>query len=100
MDILFRWTGQDSGTSSEGVTSSGCPTSDGHPFGQVDCMDRSVGQAWSVRIGCAMDVPWMFIGQVDWTGQLDKPGQSGRVVQWMSHGRPLDWTGQWDKPSQ
>ena len=38
-------------------------------------LDRTVGQAWSVRVGCPMDVPWMSIGQVDWTGQWDKPGQ-------------------------
>ena len=38
-------------------------------------LDGTVGQAWSVRVGCPMDVPWMSIGQVDWTGQWDKPGQ-------------------------
>ena len=38
-------------------------------------LDRTVGQAWSVRVGCPMDVPWTSIGQVDWTGQWDKPGQ-------------------------
>ena len=38
-------------------------------------LDRTVGQAWSVRVGRPMDVPWMSIGQVDWTGQWDKPGQ-------------------------
>ena len=96
---LDRWTGQDSGTSlvSEGGMSSGCPSdkwtgrdsgtslvseggmSSGRP---VDVhwtggLDRTVGQAWSVRVGCPMDVdvPWMSIGQVDWMGQWDKPGQ-------------------------
>ena len=38
-------------------------------------LDGTVGQAWSVRVGCPMDIPWMSIGQVDWTGQWDKPGQ-------------------------
>ena len=47
-----------------------------------------MGQAWSVRVGCPLD-RWtgqdsgtslvseggMSIGQVDWTGQWDKPGQ-------------------------
>ena len=51
-------------------------------------LDRTVGQAWSVRVGCPLD-RWtgqdsgtslvseggMSIGQVDWTGQWDKPGQ-------------------------
>ena len=68
-----RWTGQDSGTSlvSEGGTSNGRPM-DVHWTGGLD---RTVGQAWSVRVGRPMDVPWMSIGQVDWTGQWDKPGQ-------------------------
>ena len=44
----------------------------------------------------------MHIGQVDWTGQWDKLGQSVRVgcptdVPWTSNGQ-VDWTGQWDKP--
>ena len=38
-------------------------------------LDGTVGQAWSVRVGSPMDVPCMSIGQVDWTGQWDKPGQ-------------------------
>ena len=38
-------------------------------------LDRTMGQAWSVRVGCPMDVPWTSIGQVDWTGRWDKPGQ-------------------------
>ena len=69
---LDRWTGQDCGTSlvSEGRMSNGCPM-DVHWTGGLD---RTVGQAWSVRVGCPMDVPWMSIGQVDWTGQWDKPG--------------------------
>ena len=29
----------------------------------------------SVRVGCPVDVPWTTIGQVNWTGQWDKPGQ-------------------------
>ena len=41
----------------------------------TDGLDRTVGQAWSVRVGCPMDVPWTSIGQMDWTGQWDKPGQ-------------------------
>ena len=70
---LDRWTGQDSGTSlvSEGEMSNECPM-DVHWTGGLD---RTVGQAWSVRVGCPMNVPWMSIGQVDWTGQWDKPGQ-------------------------
>ena len=71
--VLVRWTGQDSGTSlvSEGGMSNG------HPVGVhwTGGLDRTVGQAWSVRVGCPMDVPWTSIGQVDWTGQWDKPGQ-------------------------
>ena len=55
-------------------------------------LDGTVGQAWSVRVGCPMDVPWMSIGQVDWTGQWDKPGHAVRVgcpmdVPWMSIGQ-------------
>ena len=58
-----RWTGQDSGTSlvSEGRMSNGRPV-DVHWTGGLD---RTVGQAWSVRVGCPMDVPWTSIGQVD-----------------------------------
>ena len=81
-------------------------------------LDRTVGQAWSVR----RDVQWTSIGQVDWTGQWDKPGQRGWRcpvgVHWtggldrtvgqawsvrVDSGRPLDrWIGQgqWDKPGQ
>ena len=74
MDV--PWTsigGQDSGTSlvSEGGMSNGRPV-DVHSTGGLD---RTVGQAWSVRVGCPMDVPCTSIGQVDWTGQWDKPGQ-------------------------
>ena len=70
---MDRWTGQDSGTSlvSEGGMSNGCPM-DVHRTGGLD---KTVGQAWSVRVGCPMDVPWTSIGQVDWTGQWDKPDQ-------------------------
>ena len=89
---LDRCTGQDSGTSlvSEGGMSMmdvpwtsirqvdwtgqslrvGCPM-DVHCTGGLD---RTVGQALSVRVGCPMDVPWTSLGQVDWTGQWDKPG--------------------------
>ena len=69
---LDRWTGQDSGTSlvSEGGMSNGRPM-DVHWTGGLD---RTVGQAWSVRAGCPMDVHGTSIGQVDWTGQWDKPG--------------------------
>ena len=66
-------------------------------------LDRTVGQAWSVRVGSPMDVPWMSTGQVDWTGQW---GQAWSVrvgcpmdIPWMSIGQ-VDWTGQWDKPGQ
>ena len=38
-------------------------------------LDRTVGQTWSVRVGCPMDVHGTSIGQVDWTGQWDKPGR-------------------------
>ena len=74
MDV--HWTGgldRTVGTSlvSEGGMSNGRPM-DVHWTGGLD---RTVGQAWSVRVGCPMDVPWMSIGQVDWTGQWDKPGQ-------------------------
>ena len=59
---LDRWTGQDSGTSlvCEGGMSNGCPV-DVHWTGGLD---RTVRQAWSVRVGCPMDVPWTSIGQV------------------------------------
>ena len=57
---LDRWTGQDSGISSEGGMSNGCPM-DVHWTGSLD---RTVGKAWSVR--------------VTWD------------VQWTSHGHPLD----------
>ena len=75
-DVIYR---QDSGTSlvSEGGMSNGRPM-DVHWTGGLD---RTVGQAWSVMggcpmmVGCPMDVPWTSIGQVDWTGQWDKPGQ-------------------------
>ena len=62
---LDRWTGQDSGTS---LVSEGGMSMDVHWTGGLD---RTVVQAWSVRVGC----PWMSIGQVDWTGQWYKPGQ-------------------------
>ena len=70
---MDRWTGHDSETSlvCQGGMSNGCPM-------DVDWMgglDRTVGQAWSVRVGCPMDAPWTSNGQVDWTGQWDKPGQ-------------------------
>ena len=47
---LDRWTGQDSGTSlvSKGGMSNGRPM-DVHWTGGLD---RTVGQAWSVRVGC------------------------------------------------
>ena len=62
---LDRWTGQNSKTSlvSEGGMSNG-HLMDIHWTGGLD---QTVGQAWSVRVGCAMDVPWMSIGEVDWT---------------------------------
>ena len=71
--VIDLWTGQDSGTNlvSEGGMANGRPM-DVHWTGGLD---RTVGKAWSVRVGCPMDVPWMSIGQVDWTGQWDKPGQ-------------------------
>ena len=92
---MDRWTGQDSGTSlvSEGGTSNGRPM-DVHWTGGLD---RTVGQAWSVRVGCPLD---------RWTGQ--DSGTSLVSEGGMSNGRPmdvhwtggLDWTGQWDKPGQ
>ena len=50
---MDRWTGRDSGTSlvSEGGMSNGCPM-DVHWTGGLD---RTVGQAWSVRVGCPLD---------------------------------------------
>ena len=58
-------------------------------------LDRTVGQAWSVRVGCPVGVHW--------TGGLDRTvGQAWSVrrdVQWASIGQ-VDWTGQWDKPGQ
>ena len=62
MDAHWRWTGWDSGISlvTEGGMSNGCPM-DVHWTGGLD---RTVGQAWSVRVGCPMDVPWMSIGEV------------------------------------
>ena len=69
---LDRWTGQDSGTSlvSEGGMSNGSP----HDVQWTGGLDGTVGKVWSLRVGCPMDVPWVSIGQVDWTGQWDKPG--------------------------
>ena len=59
------WTGQDSGTRGEGGMSNGHPMDVPWTGG----LDRTVGQAWSVRVGCPMDVHW--------TGgtSRDKPGQ-------------------------
>ena len=77
--------------------SNGCTTS--HWTGELD---RTVGQAWSVRVGCPMDVngcPWTSIGQVDWP----QDSETSLVTEGgMSNGHPVDihWTGQWDKPSQ
>ena len=93
MDV--PWTsigGQDSGTSlvSEGGMSNGRPV-DVHWTGGLD---RTVGQAWSVRVGCPMDVPWTSIGQA-WSVRVGCPMD----VPWMSIGQ-VDWTGQWDKPGQ
>ena len=59
---LDRWTGQDSRTS----------LSHGGPLDRLTGQDS--GTTCSVRVGCPMDVPWMSIGQVDWTGQWDKSG--------------------------
>ena len=64
--LLDRWTGQSSKTSlvSVGGMSSG-HLMDIHWTGG---RDQTVGQAWSaVRVECAMDVPWMSVGEVDWT---------------------------------
>ena len=66
---VHRWTGRDSGTSlvSEGGISNGRLV-DVHWTGGLD---ETVGQAWSVRVGCPMDVLWMSIGQVG-QSQVDK----------------------------
>ena len=77
---LDRWTGQNSKTSqvSEGGMSIG-HLIDIHWTG---VLDKKVRQAWSVRVGYAMDVPWMSIGEVDWTRHWNKPGISiGQVGQ-------------------
>ena len=78
-------------------------------------LDRTVGQAWSLRVGSPMDVPWMSIGQVDrvgqwtgwdsgdvhWTGGLDRwTGQdSGTSLVTEFNGRPMHvhWTGGLDR---
>ena len=50
--------------------------SKGRPMGVhwTGALDRTAGQAWSVRVGCPTNVPWTSIGYVDWRGQWDKPG--------------------------
>ena len=51
-------------------------------------LDRTVRHAWSVRVGCPMDVLWMSIGQDSETRLISEGG--------MSNGCPMDvyWTGQ------
>ena len=76
MDVPWTSIGQvdwkDCGTSL--VCEGGMPN--GHPMdvNWTGGLDRTVGQARSVRVGCPMDVPLTSIGHVDWTGQWDKPG--------------------------
>ena len=45
---------------SEGGMSSGLPMDVHWTVG----LDRTVGQAWLVRVGCPVDIPWASIGQV------------------------------------
>ena len=93
MDV--HWTGGPEGQWDrpvcEGGMSNGCPM-DVHWTGGLD---RTVGKAQSVRVGCLMDVPWMSIGQVDWTGRrVGQDSGTGLVCEgWMSNGRPMiKWT--------
>ena len=77
---MDMWTGEDSGTNL--VSDSGM--SKRRPMGVhwTGRLDRTVGQSEG----------GMFIAQVDWTGQWDKPGG-------MSNKRPVDihWTGGLDR---
>ena len=58
-------------------------------------LDRTVGQAWSVRVGCPTDVPWMSHGHPldSWTGQDSRTSLVSEGG--MSNERPMDvqWTG-------
>ena len=94
----FPWTSigqvdlKDSGTSPvcEGGMSNGRPMNIHWTCG----LDRTVGQARSVRVGCPMDVPWTSIGQVDRKDSRIRPVCDGGMSV-TSHGHPLDrWTGQ------
>ena len=66
--------------------------SSGHPMDihWTGGLDRTVGQAWSVRVGCPVDVHWTsldrWIGQDSGTSLVSEGG--------MSSGHPLDIIGQ------
>ena len=90
---LNRWYGQNSGTSlvSQGGMSSGRPKDIAGTGGlertvgqawsvRVGCpvdvhgtreLDRTVGQAWSVTVGCPADIPWTSTGQVGQSGIIE-----------------------------
>ena len=60
--------------SSEGGMSNGCPM-DVHWTGGLD---RTVGQAWSVRVECPMDIlgtSWGHPGDIHWAGKTIPNGQ-------------------------
>ena len=82
---LERWTGQDSGTSlvSEGGMSNG-HLMDIHWTGGLN---RTAGQAWSVRVGCPMDIHWTCRGDnPKWTEYFDgKLGRECRDCAKVSH---------------
>ena len=65
------------------------------PMESIGQVDRTMGQAWSVRVGCPMDVPWTSIGQVDRTA-----GQAWSVrvgCQWTPVDNPTCPMVQWDR---
>ena len=57
MDIPCIWIGQDRTVGQ--VETVGCTMDVPHPMDVhwTGGLDRTVGQAWSVRVGCPMDVP-------------------------------------------
>ena len=60
-------------------------------------LDRAVGQAWTVRVGCPMDIPLTSIGHVNCMDRTVGKAWSVRVR--MSNGHPMEinWIGGLDR---
>ena len=80
MDIPYRWIGQEGGTSTCSEEWDVQWMSHGGPHAWTSGFDVIVGQAWSVRVGCPMNVPCECpLDRLDnpkWTEDFD--GKRGR----------------------